>query len=333
MDPNHIHEDITRYLYKVEEQYSHILQQEGHIPMLEMDLLLKDVCTLYECFLDLRAIAEQQRRAALKANPATPAKAETKSADTLFEPISEGISAEAPTDVLADEIPETAADQQIEPAEAPQKNQASKAGQAQPENAPKQANIAWQKTFDASKDKPEGIDKPANKPVSTGGAIAPPVVTSPKVDLLKEREKDFVPTVRKIEFKQEPIQSQETKKESIFDKAASLYDKIAKPADKTIAGQAVKQPISNIKASIGINEKFILLKDLFKNNTDEYNDALEKLNNFDTYSDAEDFFQELKAKYNWDAEGKSFQSLAELLNRRYLHNAWAWQNLCWYQAL
>jgi hypothetical protein len=100
-----------------------------------------------------------------------------------------------------------------------------------------------------------------------------------------------------------------------------LYDKIAKPTDKTVATQASRQPISNIKSSIGINEKFIYLKDLFKNNINDYNEALEKLNNFDSYEEAEDFFQDLKQKYGWDPDSKSFQGLADLLSRRYLHNA------------
>jgi hypothetical protein len=139
------------------------------------------------------------------------------------------------------------------------------------------------------------------------------------VDLLQERQKDFVPTVRKIELKPEPIAA-DPKKESLFDKAASLYDKIAKPAEKSLASQASQNPISNIKSSIGINEKFAYLKELFKNKQEEYNEALDKLNNFENYSEAEDYFQELKLKYSWDPESKSFQGLAELLNRRYLHN-------------
>ncbi|MCB0820000.1 MAG: hypothetical protein KDC13_05225, partial [Bacteroidetes bacterium] len=128
-------------------------------------------------------------------------------------------------------------------------------------------------------------------------------------------------TVRKIEFKSEPAGTEQPKKESLFDKAASLYDKIAKPGEKTVATQASRQPISNIKSAIGINEKFIYLKDLFKNNINDYNEALDKLNNFDNYEEAEDYFQDLKLKYGWDPDSKSFTGLADLLNRRYLHNA------------
>jgi hypothetical protein len=164
--------------------------------------------------------------------------------------------------------------------------------------------LLGKKTFDAS----QGQVAPAASPVS------------PKVDLLKEREKDFVPTVRKIEFKPQSS-APEVKKESLLDKAASLYDKIAKPGEKSPVTTAGRQSVSNIKAAIGINEKFTYLKELFKNNVAEYNEALDKLNDFENDADAEDFFQELKEKYNWDSESKSFQGLADLLFRRYLHNA------------
>ena len=316
MEPSNIHEDITRVLYKIEEQYSQILQRKERIPTLDVDVVLKDISILYECFLDLREVAEFQRRKALQPD--------TQGQRTVSQPEAAGKPAEQKKETEKPAVePAKIAEVRIETGKKaePVKSSVPKEEpiiQDKPEV--KEPQVHWQKTFDASKDKPEAMSKPAASPVSTGQTPVPPQVTAPKVDLLKEREKDFVPTVRKIEFKAEP-NSPEPKKESIFEKAASLYDKIAKPTEKTVATQAGKQPISNIKGSIGINEKFIYLKELFRNNTNEYNDALEKLNNFDSYAEAEDDFQELKAKYNWDPEGKSFHGLAELLSRRYLHNA------------
>jgi hypothetical protein len=324
MDLNNIHEDITRILYKIEEQYSHILQRNDRIPILDVDLVLKDVSSLYECFIDLRTIAEHQRKKALQGEKAVAAIKEPEKAqkekDEKEQQKTEKDNAEKESTAsvpVVKSAPEKA-DVATENAAAVSVSVETPAAKLVTE--PQPVNIAWQKTFDASTENPEDISKTAPSPVNTPVPPVPPQVTAPKVDLLKEREKDFVPTVRKIEFKPETT-AQDPKKESIFDKAASLYDKIAKPAEKTVAAQAGKQPVSNIKSSIGINEKFIYLKDLFRNNVNEYNDALDKLNNFDSYADAEDYFQELKAKYNWDPEGKSFQGLAELLNRRYLHNA------------
>lgn len=330
MSINQLHKDITGLLYKVEEDYSRIIQHGDHVPLIEIDIVLKDIRLLYEYFNELKIVTEEQRRkaipkektqetAAIIAAERTEEKElikaiieEEKAPETISEEASnnemtadeatteetEKIEKAAPEidEIKAEEIEETETEE-------PVKNDEDevKTGEVKP------SPIAWQRTFEA----------PKEKEVKLGAeTIAPPPV-SPKVDLLKEREKDFVPTVRKIEFKREADQP-EPKKESLFEKAASLYDKIAKPGDKSIAAQHTRQPISNIKAAIGINDKFIYLKELFKGNVDEYNAALDKLNDFENYADAEDHFQELKEKYGWDPDSKPFQGLAELLMRRYL---------------
>jgi hypothetical protein len=304
MDVRRIQEDINHLLIRLEEQYSRILAYKEQIPTVEVDLVLKDVRDLYEVFLDLRTAAETQRRKPLSVSvEETPvAKVETAVVEAEIEPVVELTKVEevksepvlnpvSEVAMLAEPIAEVNVEEPIE----------------------KIAPVEAATPVIEEKQKPEelAVALPSEKP---------PVIT-PKVDILQERQKDFVPTVRKIEFKPEPSPVTDGKKESLFEKAASLYDKIAKPAEKTVAGQATRQPVSNIKAAIGINEKFAYLKELFKNNVNDYNEALEKLNNFESYGDAEDFFQELKSKYEWDPESKSFQGLADLLNRRYLHNA------------
>jgi hypothetical protein len=291
MDVRRMQEEINHLLIKLEEQYGRILSYNEKIPVVEIDLVLKDVQDLYEGFLDLRTAAEWQRRNAKPAEQSTPQN-QQNIAPELAASNTQGASIAAePAPAVVAETPSV---------EEPQKEFA-KAEDAGIVSTPKT---------------PDPV-------IATNVALPsenPPVV-GPKVDLLQERQKDFVPTVRKIGLKSpdpEPVVA-EPKKESLFDKATSLYDKITKPAEKTVAGQVSRQPISNIKAAIGINEKFLYLKELFKNNVNDYNEALEKLNNFDSYTDAEDFFQELKGKYSWNPESKSFQGLAELLNRRYLH--------------
>lgn len=307
MDSKRIHEDITHLFNKVVEQYSRILQYENSVPIMEIDLALKDVRDLYESMLDLRTLSEIQRRKSLETDTISPSNVEKPKESTPAESIKEEVS-EAPIPVVVELANAT------EPViEIPVKTEEPAVIVKNPvEFKTDESPIAWQKTFDASQVKETPVNTPADS--------VPAAVVTPKVDLLQERQKDFVPTVRKIEFKPEPVPA-DPKKESLFDKAASLYDKIAKPVEKTVASQAAQNPISNIKASIGINEKFAYLKELFKNKQEEYNEALDKLNNFESYSEAEDYFQELKAKYSWDPESKSFQGLAELLNRRYLHNA------------
>jgi uncharacterized protein (UPF0333 family) len=351
MSINQLHKDITNLLYRVEEDYSKIIQFGEHVPLIELDIVLKDVRLLYEYFNELKYHAEEQRRkntpkektqesAAIVAAEKMEEKVaiissllnkkdevSTEALEEKKEPVSENeninefetienaeieITEDVEEVIIAEEenvVDETAAEEEISQeeentpiAETPEIKEIEKKEEV------KVSPIAWQKTFDA------GEVKTADK-LGTPATTPPPV--APKVDLLKEREKDFVPTVRKIEFKKE-LNQPEPKKESIFEKAASLYDKISKPTDKSIAAQHSRQPISNIKSTIGINDKFIYLKELFKGNVEEYGAALDKLNDFDSYAEAEDYFQELKEKYNWDPDTKSFHGLAELLLRRYL---------------
>lgn len=303
MDVRRIHEEINTTLIQLEEQYSRILSYKDQIPTIEVDLVLKDVRDLYELFINLKTVGELQRRAALSSKISTPENI---------------VPLEIPSVSAVEKKTEIEATKVEDPKLEAPKAEALKVEEIKVE-APKveeKPAVDFQKTVEPK------VEEKKEPVVQVKHVVLPsenPPVVAPKVDLLQERQKDFVPTVRKIEFKPEP-QTPDNKKESLFDKAASLYDKIAKPGDKTVAGQATRQPVSNIKGSIGINEKFAYLKELFKNNVNDYNEALDKLNNFDSYADAEDYFQELKAKYNWDPESKSFQGLADLLNRRYLHN-------------
>jgi hypothetical protein len=347
MDTKRIHEDITQLLYKIEEQYGRIIYFKDSIPMLEIDLALKDVRDLYECLLDLRTVTEHKRRQqgfskepvlsasvpVVESKPEPAPVIETKSAPTSVESMksADHAASQLKTEVqselntqpevktaesLVEKISETIT---VVPELKPEE---PKIVAAEPEPA---AIVPEQPKVEAvqAETKPEPVrtaKEEVAQPAPPPAAKEAPLV-APKKDLLQERQKDFVPTVRKIEFKPENQSSEPSRKESLFDKAASLYDKIAKPTDKTVATQASRQPISNIKSSIGINEKFIYLKDLFKNNINDYNEALDKLNNFESYEEAEDFFQDLKQKYGWDPDSKSFQGLADLLSRRYLHNA------------
>jgi hypothetical protein len=324
MDASRIHEDITHMLYKVEEQYARIIQFNNNIPTLEIDLALKDIQELYECFLDLKSAAVHQRKTNLAslASKAVAASVEAEKeevpvakVEVVVEKPVEVKQVEKVVEIKAEEIQEKINTEAAIEEKEPKEVKVEEVSKTEESPSP----IAWQKTINGTEIKEDVKAKTPPANVSVLGNTAPNI--APKVDLLKEREKDFVPTVRKIEFKPEPSAA-EPKKESIFEKAASLYDKIAKPvAEKTVTNTANRQPISNIKSAIGINEKFIYLKELFKNNVTDYNEALEKLNNFDSYSDAEDCFQDMKTKYSWDPESKSFQGLAELLNRRYLFNS------------
>lgn len=88
--------------------------------------------------------------------------------------------------------------------------------------------------------------------------------------------------------------------------------------DNSVANKLRGKSITNIKAAIGINDKFQYLNDLFKGNVQDYNESLDALNNFGNLEEAEAHFNALRNKFGWDMENTSAAGLYELVIRRYL---------------
>ena len=99
----------------------------------------------------------------------------------------------------------------------------------------------------------------------------------------------------------------------------SLNDRITSGRhDQTLADRIQLKPISDLKAAIGINEKFQFLNDLFESSSDRYNEAIQLLNACSNSNEANQLFDDLKSRYGWDEQGPAFKRLHEFVVRRYL---------------
>lgn len=87
--------------------------------------------------------------------------------------------------------------------------------------------------------------------------------------------------------------------------------------DNSLAGKMKSKPIRDLKTAIGINEKFAFIK-LFGGDATAWNNALQKLNSFSAYWEAEALLDEYNQKYSWKEEDETLQTLSELVQRRYL---------------
>ena len=80
-----------------------------------------------------------------------------------------------------------------------------------------------------------------------------------------------------------------------------------------------KNPISDLKAAIGINEKFLFINELFKGKLDEYKNAIEHLNNLESFNKAIQYLNQLKDSYEWEEDTEAFLKLYDFIHRRYLN--------------
>jgi len=67
----------------------------------------------------------------------------------------------------------------------------------------------------------------------------------------------------------------------------------------------------DIRNGIGINDKFLFMSELFGNNKEAYENALDEINEFDTYQQA---FNWLQTQYYWEEAEETTQSFYNILN-------------------
>jgi len=75
------------------------------------------------------------------------------------------------------------------------------------------------------------------------------------------------------------------------------------------------KPIKDIEAAIGINEKFLFVRELFSNDEETYLKTIRNLNNSPNFNAA---FNYIHSTFNWNLEGEAAQKLLELVRRRFI---------------
>lgn len=78
------------------------------------------------------------------------------------------------------------------------------------------------------------------------------------------------------------------------------------------------KPIEDLKSGIGLNEKFLFIRELFSNDHMAYAEAIEKLNQADGIAAAEQVLAEdILPKHQWDLETEAALSFLHLIYRRF----------------
>ncbi len=80
-------------------------------------------------------------------------------------------------------------------------------------------------------------------------------------------------------------------------------------------------PIKDLTKSMGINERVLMLQELFGNNKDHFADTLHQLNNLSGYDEAKQYIvEQLVMKYDWTAEKRvtAAEQFIKLVRRRYM---------------
>lgn len=88
---------------------------------------------------------------------------------------------------------------------------------------------------------------------------------------------------------------------------------------ESLAQKHAKKAIIDIDKSIGLNQRFSFIKNLFNNKKEDYNAAVAKLNTCASFLEADDYIHnELMTKYEWDENTVHVIKFIDIIERRYL---------------
>jgi hypothetical protein len=105
-------------------------------------------------------------------------------------------------------------------------------------------------------------------------------------------------------------------------KEASKSLKLEKPVENkksSIGDSSLLNKIDSLKKRITINQRFMFVRELFKGNAEEFNQALDKLEALESYDEAIDYLEvNFLNKYNWDVDSDEVIEFMDLLGRRFM---------------
>lgn len=138
---------------------------------------------------------------------------------------------------------------------------------------------------------PEPEPKPAPEPVVEP---APEPKPEPKVEIKPEVKPE------------EPVKPQQRSLNDLFnEQKQDLGDKF----------QQTK--ITDLTKAMSINDKFLFIRELFKNKSEEFSRAIQTLNNCENIEEAFDIMEGLKKQYFWDSTSSAYLALCDLVRRKF----------------
>lgn len=141
-------------------------------------------------------------------------------------------------------------------------------------------------------------------------------------EAVEEPEEEEIVAVEEPKAPVKEIEKPVAKKEPVKDKeeVITINQKISAQLStkNNVTEQANAQAVTNLKQAITLNDKLLYIKDLFNGYNLAYSEAIEILNRFNTFEEANRFLNKnYTVKNNWEGKAETADKFFALLKRRY----------------
>lgn len=297
MDKKIIKGLIDEKLEVIQEQFSIIRAYEGKIPIIELDLIMTSIRDLYELILSLQL--ENMGAVIPKAAPA-PEK------QIITPPL-------APPAPVIVEIPK---EEIIHPAAEPvtQVRISTSFISMEPllDDIPVEAPPPVEKPAPYIPEPPAPVyEPPAPEPPEPEPPMPEPPAPEPEASNTSDAEAE--PDLNQPHEKYQRITF------DLFSEGggSTLADRLREGQEKRIADKLQENKVNDLRTTIGINDKFLFINELFEGNMRIYDEAIQKLNANVTTAQADMQLLDLKIALNWDSESPTVKKFVELVRKKF----------------
>ncbi len=103
--------------------------------------------------------------------------------------------------------------------------------------------------------------------------------------------------------------------ETLGQNKESLNERLANNNQNDIASKISQKPISDIKAAIGIGDRFLYIRELFNGNSDMFEQTIEHLNSLNSFDTADSY---IKSNFDWDNSDETVSNFINTVKRKYI---------------
>ena len=274
---------ISNHLEDIREQFEIIRGYEGKIPSIELDLVMSNIRKVYEAFVKL---------------------------EKLNQPVV-SFSIEKEKDREAAAPPETPVEEKKEQPSPEKAVEETRPADPEPTAPPEERLEKEPEAPVAEQQQEKEVEKQVVAPVAEQHEEK----EEPKPPVVEERPVAEAHPQEKTE-KETPKQPKTTL--DLFGESSStLADRLTDNTEKRVADKLKVEKIKDIRGAIGINEKFLFINELFDGSLKSYEDAISRLNQCPSGTEAGQILDEFQANYRWDRDDPTTLTFMDLVRRRF----------------
>ncbi len=304
-------EEITALLEAIVEQTETIGRHGGKIPQIELDLVKENLRKLYEAYhrLDRDNAVPESAAAPAAARATMPPPAVAPSRPPVPVPIPE-------TGTPHPSTPEPVA------VNAPLARVPSEAAkEAPPATEEKSETDRLFEDLARSAAVPEPVAATASTPAPPSRPAVPspePPAEAPRITI--PRRPADIPLAPSPRNDGLPFAETDTPRlaDKLRKEERTLNDQVEGRNGFSLAERLQQNRISDLKAALGINDKFLFINDLFAGDSERYNQAIEALNSMPGMDEANIHLNHLQQQNGWEKDSPALSKLRDFLRRRYL---------------